>query len=101
MALSQKSVHVLLYEGEGAQPLTADERFATVAALLERGFPVSRSNEEAQRESANGAPRLVVANFTNGKRPALAEGQGTMRCESITGFNPSQVVELAEAAREQ
>jgi Pyruvate/2-oxoacid:ferredoxin oxidoreductase delta subunit len=98
MALSQKQVHVVLYEGEGSTPFSADDRFATVSALLERGYPTARSSAPAQ--SADGASLLVVARFTNGDRPALAPG-APARCESVEGFTPAQVVDLADAAREQ
>ncbi len=98
MALTQKQVHVVLYEGEGSTPFSDEDRFATMSALLERGYPAARSTAPSQ--SADGASLLVVARFTNGERPALPEG-APARCESVNGFTPAQVVDLADAAREQ
>jgi NAD-dependent dihydropyrimidine dehydrogenase PreA subunit len=97
MALTQKQVHVVVYEGAGAIPFSDDERFATVSALLERGYPTSRSTAPSQ--SAGTASLLVVARFTNGERPAIPDSAA--RCESVEGFTPAQVVELADAAREE
>ena len=98
MALSQKQVHVVLYEGEGSTPFADDARFATISGLLERGYPAARSTAPSQ--SADGASLLVVAQFKNGERPALPAG-APARCESVDGFTPAQVVDLADAAREQ
>src|SRR3954447_3583652 len=98
MALAQKQVHVVLYEGEGSVPFSNEDRFATISALLERGYPTARSTAPAQ--SAEGASLLVVARFNNGERPALPEG-APARCESVNGFTPAQIVDLADAAREQ
>src|SRR5947209_9162937 len=97
MALSQKSVHVVLYEGEGSVPVAEEDSYATISALLERGYPAGRSRAASQ--SAGAAPLLVVAQFTNGDRPELPETGAPARCESVAGFTPAQVVELAETTR--
>ena len=39
----QTTLSVVLYEGDGSQPLEAQERFAAITALLERGYTVTRS----------------------------------------------------------
>ena len=98
MALAEKSVHVTLYEGEGAAPFAEDDAYATIAALLERGYPASRSR--AGTQSAGAAPLLVVGRFSDGVRPELSESGAPARCENVAGFSSAQVVELVEANRE-
>ena len=41
MLKNESTLRVVLYEGEGAAPL--DDRLATMTALLERGYAVTRS----------------------------------------------------------
>ena len=38
----QSTLRIVLYEGDGAQPLEAADRFAAMSALLEKGFAVTR-----------------------------------------------------------
>jgi Pyruvate/2-oxoacid:ferredoxin oxidoreductase delta subunit len=78
------ALRVALYEGEGTQPLDAAERFATVAALLERGYSITT------RGDAGG---LAI-----GK---LESGQANERVRDIAGLSAPQIAELVETAREQ
>ena len=39
----QTTLRIVLYEGDGSQPLAAPDRFAAMTALLEKGFAVTRA----------------------------------------------------------
>lgn len=45
MALSEPTLRVALYEGQGANPLSAQARFESVRQLLSQGISVSRTSE--------------------------------------------------------
>ncbi len=82
MALAATALHIHLYEGPDAVPLSADERFATLTALLERGYTVARTSSTSPSE---------------GRSVTFARsGQGA---RDITGLTPTQVADLAETAR--
>ena len=71
MALNP-NLRLIVYEGSGSTPLTAEERFKTIAALLERGFSVTRAGSERPVTPHDGAPVAVLGRFDNG-RPDFAE----------------------------
>jgi Pyruvate/2-oxoacid:ferredoxin oxidoreductase delta subunit len=48
MALSQPLLHVGLYEGHGAAPLSGEERFSTLQRLLAQGVNVRSGSQAAQ-----------------------------------------------------
>ena len=65
MALTdQSALHVVLFEGDGAEPLPATDRFAAVSALLEKGYAVS-STSRSQVEKPDRGPLLVLGRFAS------------------------------------
>src|SRR5262245_40677777 len=85
----QTALQVVLYEGEGAQELSAPERFALMAALLEKGYTIRRrSSEDGQGADAPNA--LMLGRFTNGY-PGRKHG--------IEEFDVSRICEAVESAR--
>ena len=44
----QTALRIVLYEGSGAQPLEANDRFAAMTGLLEKGFAVTRVTGEGR-----------------------------------------------------
>jgi Pyruvate/2-oxoacid:ferredoxin oxidoreductase delta subunit len=81
-------LRVILFEGEGAQPLTGDDRFAAMSSLLERGFSVSSQSTAESREST---PSVVLARKNGGPLPDAAR--------DITGLAPAEITSLVETAR--
>jgi Pyruvate/2-oxoacid:ferredoxin oxidoreductase delta subunit len=93
MALLDRSLRVVLYEGSGAQSVEAESRLATMNALLERGFAVTRAGAERPLAPADAAPLLVVGRWQD-KPPASDEAK--IRWGSL---DPATVADQAEAAR--
>src|SRR5438046_2292472 len=97
----QTTLRVVLYEGDGAQPLAAGERFAAVSALLERGFAVTRVAAEGRVAPADRASLLVLGRFDSGRSPQAedADSRVTLRFQDITGLDSSRVAEMVESVR--
>ncbi len=69
MALDHQLLRLVLYEGSGAAPLTADERYQTIHTLLERGYSVTRAGGERAVAPDDGTPVAVLGRFENGTAP--------------------------------
>jgi len=95
MALTDRSLRVVLYEGSGANPLDADLRLAAMNALLERGFAVTRAGAGRPLAPADDAPLLVLGRWAEG-RPPKVEADAKVRWGSP---DPATVADQAEAAR--
>ena len=88
------ALHVLLYEGDGAEPLSADERFGALSSLLEKGYAVSRSSVSTVEKPARGS-LLVLGRF----RSTPAATEPGVQLQNLTDFAPAQIADLAETAR--
>jgi Pyruvate/2-oxoacid:ferredoxin oxidoreductase delta subunit len=97
----QTTLRVVLYEGIGAQPLEAADRFAAVSALLEKGFGISRVAGEGRLAPADRTSLLVLGRFDGGKPPEAedAEGQVNIRFRDISGIDTNRVAETVESVR--
>jgi NAD-dependent dihydropyrimidine dehydrogenase PreA subunit len=97
----QTALRVVLYEGDGAQPLEAADRLAAMSALLERGYGVSRVGDGGRVAPADRTALLVLGRFAGGQAPQAedAAGQVALRFQDITGFDTNRLAELADAAR--
>jgi len=100
MALTDPALRVVLVEGEDAVTFTADDRFATMTALLERGFAVTRATGERPVAPASHGTVLMLGRF-GGAVPEFHDGTGAtrVRTEDVTSFNPAQVADLVESVR--
>jgi Pyruvate/2-oxoacid:ferredoxin oxidoreductase delta subunit len=88
------ALRIVLYEGTGAQPLPAEDRFATLSSLLSRGFGVTSASGERAVAPADKSPAVVLGRF-DGHAP---EVEGAMT-RDITGLNAMQIADLVETAR--
>jgi Pyruvate/2-oxoacid:ferredoxin oxidoreductase delta subunit len=96
----QSTLRVVLYEGEGAEPLEAPDRFAAMTALLERGYAVTRSTAGGSVAPADHATLLVLGRFNGGRAPRAESRDGAqLRFQDITGFDSGRIAESAEAVR--
>jgi Pyruvate/2-oxoacid:ferredoxin oxidoreductase delta subunit len=98
----QTTLRVVLYEGDGAQPLESNERFSTIAALLERGYSVTRTTTRGNVAPADRTSLLVIGRF--GGVPPQAEdisGEVSVRFQSLDSFDPVRVAEVVETERAQ
>jgi NAD-dependent dihydropyrimidine dehydrogenase PreA subunit len=69
VALTSQILRLVVYEGSGAAALSAEERYRTVASLLEKGFSVTRAGDERPLAPDDGAPVAVVGRFDPGAFP--------------------------------
>jgi Pyruvate/2-oxoacid:ferredoxin oxidoreductase delta subunit len=97
---AEATLRVVLYEGTDAQPLEAADRFATLTALLEKGFAVTRAVAGGRVAPHERGPLLVLGRFA-GHAPAAdnVSGGTTVRFQDITSFDTSRIAEFAESTR--
>jgi len=97
MALTEPALHVVLFEGDGAEALPATDRYAAVSALLEKGFAVSSTSRHQFEKPASG-PLLVLGKFA--AEPSEIEArQAGVRFQNIAGLNPVAIAETVETVR--
>ena len=97
----QSTLRVVLYEGEGAQPLETHDRLAAFTALLDQGFAVTRTVAGGRVAPADHSFMLVLGRFADGRAPeAEAPGSGAdLRFQDITGFDTARIADTVEATR--
>ena len=88
------ALHVVLYEGSGAEPLSSDERFGALSILLEKGYAVSRTSVSTVGKPEQGA-LLVLGKFN--AQPAATETG--VRFQDLANFAPAQIADLVETVR--
>ena len=94
MALSDRPLRVVLYEGSGAEGLEPEARLASVRALLESGFGVTRAGALRPVAPDDSTPLLVVGKWVEGTPPE--EPGAPVRWGDA---NPETLAAQAEAAR--
>src|SRR6187549_1999905 len=98
----QSTLRVVLYEGDGAQPLEIGDRFAALTALLEKGFTVTRTIPGGRVAPADRSALLVLGRFDGGQPPqAEAASDVPVRFHDITGLDATRIAETAEATRSE
>ena len=97
----QTTLRVVLYEGNGAQPLEANDRFAAMTGLLEKGFAVTRVTGEGRVAPADRTSLLVLGRFDGGTPPEAEDTDGpvSVRFQDIAGFDANRVAETVESVR--
>ena len=97
----QSTLRVVLYEGQGAQPFDAVERFAAMTALLERGFALSRVTDGGRVAPADRSSLLVLGRFNEGRVPqAEASGdEANIRFQDVTGYDSARIADSVETVR--
>lgn len=102
MAIAEETtLRIILYEGEGAEKLAADERSSTLLALLEKGYAVTCAGE-GKVSQVDESSLLVLGRFNNRKVPEAEDVNGlvSIRFKDINGHNPEEVTQLVEEERE-
>jgi Pyruvate/2-oxoacid:ferredoxin oxidoreductase delta subunit len=99
---THRPLRVVLYEGNGAIPLTAEARLQVMTALLDKGYAVTR----ATAQGAQGFPHddrslLVLGQFSDQQAPQLEDATGAVSIEArdITGLAANEVLEVVEQRR--
>ncbi len=97
----QTTLRIVLYEGDGAQPLADTDRYAAMTALLEKGYAVTRAARERQVAPPDHSALLVLGRFAGGQPPRAEDAGGRVRLDfqDITGMDAPRVTELVEGVR--
>jgi len=90
------ALRVVLYEGAGAQPFEAADRFGAISSLLERGFAVTSTSGERAVAPADGRPIVVLGRFA-GDAPDFQNAE--VRTRDIAGLAAAQIADVVETAR--
>ena len=97
----ETTLRVVLYEGEGAEALGAEESFATMAALLERGHAVTRSRAGGSVAAQERGSLVVLGKFAGGRVPEVEDAAGAVRVKfhELAGRDAAGVMALVEEER--
>ena len=92
-------MRIVLYEGENAEALSAEERCASLTALLEKGYSVTCAGNGTVTP-ADGSVLLVLGRFENVPQDEDTKGKMPMRFRDINGLDAEGVTALVEEERE-
>ena len=97
----QTTLRVVLYEGNGAQPLGGAACFSALSTLLEKGYSVTRVSGGRSVAPADRTSLLVLGRFEDGVSPSAedADGRVNVTFQDITGFDNGRIADLVEAGR--
>ena len=96
---TQTTLRVVLYEGDGSTPLADAERLATLTALLDKGFAVTRATGQGRVAPADRTTHLVLGRFNGGQAPEVEADGVQVRCRDITGMDAATITATVESAR--
>ncbi len=99
---THRPLRVVLYEGSGAIPLTAEARRQVMAALLDKGYTVTRTATHGNKGFPHDDRSLVVlGTFPNRTAPQLEDVTGAVEiaAHDITGLDAASVLALVEEQR--
>ncbi len=99
----QTTLRVVLYEGDGAQPLPADTRTQLLTQLLAKGYSVTRTTTGGSVSEADGSHLLVMGDFTDqSSLPETAqEGNLEIRFQSLTDTSTEDALAHVDAIRDE
>ncbi len=95
-------LRVVLYEGEGAQPLEPEHRSAVVQKLLLNGYSMTYATRQGRVAPADSSELLVLGRFDGGSHPELEDGNGqvTLHFRDIDGSDADQIIETVNQVRD-
>jgi Pyruvate/2-oxoacid:ferredoxin oxidoreductase delta subunit len=100
---THRPLRVVLYEGAGAIPLPPEARAAVMAALLDKGYAVTRTAAGASTPAIPHDDRslLLLGAFPQQAAPELEDASGRVRIDTrdITGLDAPAIVALVEKTR--
>ena len=97
-----RPLRVVIYEGNGAIALSAEARVKVMAALLDKGYAVTRATTDGVGAMPHDDRSLLVLGlFSEQKAPELEDASGRVNIEArdITGLDSEGVLTLVEKAR--
>lgn len=100
---THRPLRVVLYEGTGAIPLSAEARIKVMTALLDKGYAVTRTGSGSAPAMMPHDDRslLVLGLFPEQKAPQIEDATGLVKIETrdIAGLEVEEVVGLVEKSR--
>jgi len=94
-------LRVALYEGRGAVPLEAGERFELVRALLDKGYRVTRISSGGATTGCDGNTLAVLGRFEDEQPERARDGDTEVYFRNIKGLSTDEVTELVGAIRRE
>jgi NAD-dependent dihydropyrimidine dehydrogenase PreA subunit len=97
------SLQIVLYQGAGSQPLSENQRFQTLKALLERGHAVTSGGSDTGTVSVDDRVLLVLGRFGEGGLPDRADVQNNLPVyfRDIGQLEGSAVLPIVDSVLEQ
>jgi Pyruvate/2-oxoacid:ferredoxin oxidoreductase delta subunit len=99
MNLAAPTLRIVIYEGEGAQTLGTEQRYATMRTLLERGFAVTQSGQARPVAPPDNAPVVVVGDFAGSDLRNHFASDERVRFRDISDATEAQLAEIIESER--
>jgi NAD-dependent dihydropyrimidine dehydrogenase PreA subunit len=91
-------LRVVLYEGQGSEPIEPAARYDILRGLLEKGYSVTRSTTGGQVSAPDESSLLVMGRFSGGVPGDSFAGSGAaVQIRDIGALQPPAVVELVDA----
>jgi Pyruvate/2-oxoacid:ferredoxin oxidoreductase delta subunit len=98
-----RPLKIVLYEGQGAIPLSPEARLKVLTALLDQGYAVSRVTPDASpaKSSDTDHTLLLLGRFPDRTPPSLEDATGRIPIETrdITDLDGDAVLALVERLR--
>ncbi len=100
-AKDQRVPRVVFCEANSARPTAAEQRYAAIVALLERGFAVTQTSGDTKTTPVDQETLVVFGSSrADPKLRAKVDGERPgVRFHDITGLEASQITEVVQAAR--
>ncbi len=103
MKNENQPIQVILYEGEGAQPLDAATRMAVTTQVLDQGYSLLRITADAGKVGLRLSPDcpLIVIGHFQGPVPHIADTSGSRRIATrdSSGLDADGIIAQIAAAR--
>jgi len=96
-----RPLRVILYEGTGSLPLPAESRAKVMAALLDKGYAVTRAAQDRTGMPQDDRSLLVLGVFPERQAPVLEDATGLVdiAVRDITDLDADGVISIVERAR--
>ena len=95
-----RTLRIVLFEGQGSEPLDPATRFETASALLTEGFSVSRTDAGEAVSPTDRQSLLVLGNFAGGQAPPFPAVDGNVSAEDIDELPVDGILALARSRQE-
>lgn len=100
--IKKKAVRVVLYEGDGAEELSGEDRYAAFTSLLSSGYTVSRSASGQALAPHTGDRMVVVGRFSSEATPEFSAGEeADVMVRDLNRVSTEALVPEIDALREE